>query len=97
MKGKKTLGIPATNKGMDFIGKTSSTVAKLFSATGELGSLPETSSAGCSAEGSATLIEAGGEGGLSTTLPKQPSSSLVREEVSVPARAILILLRPHFS
>ena len=43
-------------------GKTSSDVAKLLSATGELGSLPETSSVGCSSEGSANSVEAGGEG-----------------------------------
>ena len=78
--------------------KTNSTVAKLLSATGELGPLSETSSVGCSSVGSVTSVEAGGEGGLSSTLPKQPSSSLVREEVSVLVRAILILLRPsHFS
>ena len=49
--------------------ETSSTVAKLLSVTGELGSLPETSSVGCSSESSATSIEAGGEGGLDSTLP----------------------------
>ena len=39
-----------------------------------------------------------GKEGLGSTLPKQPSSNLVREEVSVLARATLILLRPsHFN
>ena len=74
------------------MGKTSSAVAKLLSAMGELGSLLETSSAGCSSGGPVISVEAG-EGGLGSTLPKQPSSNLVREEVSVPVRAILILLR----
>ena len=80
------------------MGKTNSTVAKLLSALGELGTLSGTSSAGCSSVGSVTSVEAGGEGGLHSTLPKQPSSNVVREEVSVPARTILILLRPsHFN
>ena len=90
--------MPSTTRGMDIMGKTSSAVAKLLSAMGELGSLPETSSAGCSSGGSVISVEAGGEGGLRFTLPKQPSSNLVREEVSVLVRAILILLRPsHFN
>ena len=89
--------MPATTRGMDFMGKSSSAVAKLLSAMGELGLLPETSSAGCSSGGPVISVEAGGEGGIGSTLPKQPSSNLVREEVSVLARAIWILLRPsHF-
>ena len=45
------------------MGKTSSAVAKLLSAMGELGTLSETSLAGCSV-GSVTSVEAGGEVGL---------------------------------
>ena len=86
--------MPATTRGMDFMGKTSSAVAKLLSVMGELGTLSETSLAGGSSVGSVTSVEAGGEGGLGSTLPKQPSSNLVREEVSVLAIAILSLLRP---
>ena len=48
--------------------------------------------------GSCTFSGADGEGGLGSTLPKQPSSNLVKEEVSVPARVTLLLLRPsHFN
>ena len=89
--------MPAISKGMDFMGKTNSAVAKLLSVMGELGSLPEASSVGCSSGGPVISVEADGEGGLGSTLPKQPSSNLVKEEVSVLVRATLILLRPsHF-
>ena len=48
--------------------------------------------------GSVISVETDGEGRLGSTLPKQPSSNLVREEVSVLVRATLILLRPsHFN
>ena len=80
------------------MGKTSSAVAKLLSAVGGLDSLVGVSSIGCSSEGSVISVEADGEGGLGvaagSTLPKQPSSNLVREDVSVLARATLILLKP---
>ena len=66
----------------------------LLSVMGELGSLPETSSVGCSSGGSVISVEADREGGLGSTLPKQPSNNLVKEEVSVLARATLILLKP---
>ena len=53
---------------------------------------------GCSSGGSVISVEADGEGGLGSTLPKQPSNNLVKEEVSVPARATLILLKTsHFN
>ena len=73
--------------------KTNSAVAKLLSAVGRLGSLSEASSAGCSSGGPVISVEADGEEGFGSTLPKQPSSNLVREEVSVPVRATLILLK----
>ena len=80
------------------MGKTNSAVAKLLSVMDELGSLPEASSVGCSSRGPVISLEADGEGGLGSTLPKQPSNNLVKEEGSVLARATLISLRPsHFS
>ena len=85
-------------KGMDFMGKTNSAVDMLLPAMGELDSLPEASQVGCSSGGSVISVKADGEGGLGSTLPKQPSNNLVKEEVSVPLRATLILLRPsHFN
>ena len=82
---------------MDFRGKTNSAVDMLLPAMGELDSLPGASSMGCSSGGYMILVEADGEGGLGSTLPKQPSNNLVREEVSVLVRATLILPRPsHF-
>ena len=82
--------MPAITKGMDFMGKTNSAVAKLLSVMGELGSLPKASSMGCSSGGPVISVEADGEGGHGSTLPKQPSNNLVKEEVSVLARATLI-------
>ena len=83
---------------MDFIGKTSSAVDMLFPAMGELDSLLGASSMECSSGGSVISVEADGEGGLGSTLPKQPSNNLVKEEVSIPVRATLILPRPsHFN
>ena len=65
---------------------------------GELGSFPEAFSVGCSSGGSVISVETDGEGGLGSTLPKQLSNNLVKEEVSVLARATLILLKPsHFN
>ena len=85
-------------RGIDFMGMTNSAVDMLLPAMGELDSLPGASSVGCSSGGSVISVEADGEGGLGSTLPKQPSSNLVKEEVSVLARATLILLRPsHFN
>ena len=81
---------------MDFMRKTNSAIAKLLSAMGELGSLPEASSVGCSSGGPVISVEADREGGLGSTLPKQHSSNLVKEEVSVPVRATLILLRNSY-
>ena len=53
---------------------------------------------GCSSGGSMISVEVDGEGGLGSTLPKQPSNNLVKEEVSVPARGTLSLPRPsHFN
>ena len=90
--------MPVITKGMDFMGKTNSAVAKLLSVMGELGSLPEASSVGCSPGGPVIPVEADGEGGLGSTLPKQLSNNLFKEEVSVLARATLILLKPsHFN
>ena len=79
---------------MDFIGKTNSTVDMLLPVMGELDPLPGASSRGCSSEGSVISVEADGDGGLGSTLPKQPSNNLVKEEVSIPARATLNLPRP---
>ena len=85
--------MPVITKGMDFMGKTNSAVAKLLSAMGELGSLPEASSVGCSSGGPVLSVVQFG-----STPPKQPSSNLVKEEVSVLVRATLILFRPsHFN
>ena len=84
-------------KEMDFMGKTNSAVDMLLSAMGELGSLLE-AYVQCSSGGSVISVEADGEGGLGSILPKQPSNNLVKEEVSVLARATLILLKPsHFN
>ena len=85
--------MPAATRGMDFMGKTSSTVAKLLSVMGELGTLSETSSAGCSSVGSVTLVEAGGEGGLGSTVPKQPSSNLFRGRSISPSKGYLNLAK----
>ena len=49
-------------------------------------------------EGPVISVKAGGEGGLGSTLPKQPFSNLVKEDVLVLGSTILILLRPsHFN
>ena len=83
---------------MDFIGKTNSAMDMLLPVVGELDSLPGTSSMGCSSGAFVISVEADGEGGLGSTLPKQPSNNLVKEEVSVLVRATLILPRPsHFN
>ena len=84
--------MPAITKGMDFIGKTNFAVDILFPVMGELDS--GAASKECSSGGSVTSVEVDGEGGLGSTLPKQPSNNLVKEEVSVPARATLSLPRP---
>ena len=85
-------------KGMDFMGKTNSVVDMLLPAMDKLDSLPGASSMECSSGGSVISVEADGEGGLGSTLPKQPSNNLVKEEVSVPVRATLVLPRPsHFN
>ena len=86
--------MPVITMGMDFMGRTNSAVDMLLSVMGELSSLPEASSVGCSSGGSVISVEADGEGGLGSTLPKQPSNNLVKEEVSVPVRATLVLLKP---
>ena len=80
------------------MGKTNCDVAKLLSVMDELGSLPEASSVGCSSGDPVISVEEDGEGRLGSTVPKQPCSNLVKEEVSVLSRATLILLRPsHFN
>ena len=85
-------------KGMDFIGKTNSAVDMLLPVMGELDSLPGASSMGCSTGGSVISVEVDGEGELGSTLPKQPSNNLVKEEVLAPVRATLSLPRPsHFN
>ena len=86
--------MPAITKEMDFTGKTNSAVDMLLPAMGELDLLSGASSTGCSSGGSVTSVEVDGEGGLGFTLPKQPSNNLVKEEVSVLARATLSLPRP---
>ena len=90
--------MPLITKGIDFIGKTNSAVDMLLPAMGELDSLSGPSSMGCSSGGSVTSVEVDGDGGPGSTLPKQPSNNLVKEEVPVLARATLSLPRPsHFS
>ena len=90
--------MPAITKGIDFIGKTNSAVDMLLPAMGELDLLSGASSKRCSSGDSMTSVEVDGKGGLGSTLPKQPSNNLVKEEVSLPARATLHLPRPsHFS
>ena len=95
--GKSDLGRPAIMRGMDFNGNISSAEVRLLSSGGATDAISSGSSgsfsvvvgfwAGVSVEMDDVVV-------LRSKWPKVPSKISSSEEVSVPARAILILPRP---
>ena len=87
--GKSDLGRQAITRGMDFNRNTSSAEARLLSSEGAAGTFSSGSSDGFS-------VVVGFQAGVSVEMDEMvvPSKITSSEEVSVPARAILILPRP---
>ena len=91
-------------RGMNFRGNTSSTAAKLLSSEGGTDTFSDVSSSGFSdgfsvvagfvAGASVISVETDDAVVSRSTQPKDPSKISSSEEVSVPARAILILPKP---
>ena len=88
-------------RGIDFMGNTSLADAKLLSSEGGTDVFSDGFSDSFADGFSATvafstgiLVEADGIDTFKSTCPKDPSKISSKEEVSVPARAILILPKP---